>query len=201
MAKIKAICWQNTNQPLDVLLIRLSRFLRGWTAHCIRLFQRDSSPPAGPKGLWTAAPQTPAQHVEATPSPHTSERWWPATRDGNCSQTDLGHAEQPLPRNTDSQPWLSNAMRWSDGTCGEPDARKRARPVRRAGTRKLTGDTLTPGLRPDPTAATSTPRRGQRQPPLVVLGVRRPRHRRVHDRPGPLDEDPDRAPGRRHRRR
>ena len=33
MAKIKAICWQNTNQPLDVLLIRLNRFLRGWTAH------------------------------------------------------------------------------------------------------------------------------------------------------------------------
>ena len=33
MAKIKTICWQNTNQPLDVLLIRLNRFLRGWTAH------------------------------------------------------------------------------------------------------------------------------------------------------------------------
>src|SRR5215208_8323734 len=32
-AKIKAICWQNTNQPLDVLLIRLNRFLRGWTTH------------------------------------------------------------------------------------------------------------------------------------------------------------------------
>jgi RNA-directed DNA polymerase len=33
MAKVKAACWQNTNQPLEALLYRLSSMLQGWTAH------------------------------------------------------------------------------------------------------------------------------------------------------------------------
>lgn len=33
MAKVKTTCRQNTNQPLDVLLIQLNRMLRGWTAY------------------------------------------------------------------------------------------------------------------------------------------------------------------------
>ncbi len=33
MAKIKALCWQDTNLPLAVLLHRLNSMLRGWTAH------------------------------------------------------------------------------------------------------------------------------------------------------------------------
>src|SRR5216683_4591847 len=33
MAKVKAVCWQNTNLPLGVLLRRLNSMLRGWTAH------------------------------------------------------------------------------------------------------------------------------------------------------------------------
>jgi RNA-directed DNA polymerase len=33
MAKVKTICRQNTNQPLEVLLIHLNRMLRGWTAY------------------------------------------------------------------------------------------------------------------------------------------------------------------------
>ena len=33
MAKVKTICRQNTNQPLEVLLIQLNRMLRGWTAY------------------------------------------------------------------------------------------------------------------------------------------------------------------------
>jgi len=33
MAKVKAWCRQNTNLPLDVLLIHLNRMLRGWTAY------------------------------------------------------------------------------------------------------------------------------------------------------------------------
>lgn len=33
MAKVKAVCWQNTNLPLEVLLRRLSSMLRGWTAY------------------------------------------------------------------------------------------------------------------------------------------------------------------------
>jgi len=33
MAKIKALCWQDTNLPLEVLLHRLNSMLRGWTNH------------------------------------------------------------------------------------------------------------------------------------------------------------------------
>lgn len=33
MAKVKALCRQSTNLPLSVLLIHLSRMLRGWTAY------------------------------------------------------------------------------------------------------------------------------------------------------------------------
>ena len=43
----------------------------------IRLFQRDLQLPAGlhlEAGLWMAAPQTPAQHLEATPSPQHQRR-------------------------------------------------------------------------------------------------------------------------------
>ena len=34
MAKVKAVCWQNTNLPLEVLLRRLNSMLRGWAAYC-----------------------------------------------------------------------------------------------------------------------------------------------------------------------
>jgi RNA-directed DNA polymerase len=33
MAKVKTICWQNTNQPLEELLLQLNQMLGGWTAH------------------------------------------------------------------------------------------------------------------------------------------------------------------------
>jgi RNA-directed DNA polymerase len=33
MAKIKALCWQDTNLPLEVLPHRLNSMLRGWTNH------------------------------------------------------------------------------------------------------------------------------------------------------------------------
>jgi RNA-directed DNA polymerase len=35
MAKTKAACRQNINHPLAVLLHRLNRMLRGWTAYCV----------------------------------------------------------------------------------------------------------------------------------------------------------------------
>jgi RNA-directed DNA polymerase len=33
MARVKAVCWQNTNLPLEVLLRRLNSMLRGWTTY------------------------------------------------------------------------------------------------------------------------------------------------------------------------
>ena len=33
MAKVQTLCRQSTNLPLDVLLPRLNRMLRGWTTH------------------------------------------------------------------------------------------------------------------------------------------------------------------------
>jgi RNA-directed DNA polymerase len=33
MAKVKTICWQNTNLPLEALLRQLNPMLRGWTSH------------------------------------------------------------------------------------------------------------------------------------------------------------------------
>ena len=116
MAKIKAICWQNTNQPLDVLLIRLNWFLRGWHRPLpIRLFQRDLQLPAGlhlEAGLWMAAPQTPAQRLEATPSPQHQRRM--VARHSGCETVQPGRGEHhaiPLPRNTDSQPVAEHCMR------------------------------------------------------------------------------------------
>jgi RNA-directed DNA polymerase len=32
-AKVKAICWQNTNQPLEELIVQLNQMLRGWTTY------------------------------------------------------------------------------------------------------------------------------------------------------------------------
>jgi RNA-directed DNA polymerase len=39
MGKVKALCWQDVNLPLDALLHRLNQVLRGWTAY----FKRGSS--------------------------------------------------------------------------------------------------------------------------------------------------------------
>jgi RNA-directed DNA polymerase len=33
MAKVNAVCWQNTNLPLEALLRQLNPILAGWTAH------------------------------------------------------------------------------------------------------------------------------------------------------------------------
>jgi RNA-directed DNA polymerase len=33
MAKVKMVCWQNTNLPLEALLRQLNPMLAGWTAH------------------------------------------------------------------------------------------------------------------------------------------------------------------------
>jgi len=33
MAKVKTVCWQNSNLPLETLLHQLNRLLRGWTAY------------------------------------------------------------------------------------------------------------------------------------------------------------------------
>ena len=115
MAKIKAICWQNTNQPLDVLLIRLNRFLRGWTAH----FRYGCSSATFNylraytwKRVFGWWPSTPAQHLEATPSPQHQRRM--VARHSGCETVQPGRGEHhaiPLPRNTDSQPVAEHCMR------------------------------------------------------------------------------------------
>ena len=81
----------------------------------IRLFQRDLQLPAGlhlEAGLWMAAPQTPAQHLEATPSPQHQRRM--VARHSGCETVQPGWSEHhaiPLPRNTDSQPVAEHCMR------------------------------------------------------------------------------------------
>jgi RNA-directed DNA polymerase len=81
LAKIKALCWQDTNLPLAVLLHRLNSMLRGWTAYfrygCssktfnyVRayLWQRVFGwlRRKYPKATWKQLRR------------HTSDGWWPA---------------------------------------------------------------------------------------------------------------------------
>jgi len=85
MAKIKAICWQNTNQPLDVLLIRLNRFLRGWTAH-FRYGCSSATFNYLRAYTWKRVFEwLRRKHRHSTWKQlrrrNTSDGWWPATRD------------------------------------------------------------------------------------------------------------------------
>jgi len=85
MAKIKAICWQNTNQPLDVLLIRLNRFLRGWTAH-FRYGCSSATFNYLRAYTWKRVfGWLRRKHRHSTWKQlrrrNTSDGWWPATRD------------------------------------------------------------------------------------------------------------------------
>ena len=84
-AKIKAICWQNTNQPLDVLLIRLNRFLRGWTAH-FRYGCSSATFNYLRAYTWKRVfGWLRRKHRHSTWKQlrrrNTSDGWWPATRD------------------------------------------------------------------------------------------------------------------------
>jgi RNA-directed DNA polymerase len=85
MAKIKAICWQNTNRPLDVLLIRLNRFLRGWTAH-FRYGCSSATFNYLRAYTWKRVfGWLRRKHRHSTWKQlrrrNTSDGWWPATRD------------------------------------------------------------------------------------------------------------------------
>ena len=71
--KVKTLCRQNTNLPLEVLLLRLNPMLRGWCAY----FRPGVSSAAFAylsaytwrQVIALAAPQTPPDHLEGTPPP------------------------------------------------------------------------------------------------------------------------------------
>ena len=95
---------QNTNQPLDVLLIRLNRFcgldrLRYGCSSATFNYLRAYTG----SGSWMAAPQTPAQHWKQLRHRNTSDGWWPATRDVKLSTRRSEHHAIPLPRNTEGR--------------------------------------------------------------------------------------------------
>lgn len=81
LAKIKALCWQDTNLPLAVLLHRLNSMLRGWTAYfrygcSSRTFSYVRA------YLWQRVfGWMRRKHPKATWKKlrrHTSDGWWPA---------------------------------------------------------------------------------------------------------------------------
>src|SRR5512132_3205512 len=114
MAKIKAICWQNTNQPLDVLLIRLNRFLRGWTVH-FRYGCSSATFNYLRAYTWKRVfGWLRRKHRHSTWKQlrrrNTSDGWWPATRDVKLFNPAAVNTMRYLYRGTRiPSPWPSTA--------------------------------------------------------------------------------------------
>jgi RNA-directed DNA polymerase len=124
--KVKALCRQDVNLPLEVLLLPAQRRMRGWCTYFRPGCPAPPSPTCAPSpgaGLRLAAPQTPPEHLEDLRRKYCDAGWWP--RDGRrpCSTrqryapraTATGARSSP-PRGRRPQPPRG------DGTCGEPDA-------------------------------------------------------------------------------
>ena len=81
LAKIKALCWQDTNLPLAVLLHRLNSILRGWTAY-FRYGCSSKTFNYVRAYLWQRVfGWMRRKHPKATWKQlrrHTSDGWWPA---------------------------------------------------------------------------------------------------------------------------
>ena len=94
----------DTNQPLDVLLLRLNRMLRGWCAYFRPGVSSATFGYLGPtrgSGSVMAAPQTPPDHLEGTPPPLLRRRMVASHRDGQLfNPAKVQHHALPLPGNS-----------------------------------------------------------------------------------------------------
>ncbi len=127
MAKVKTLCRQNTNLPLDVLLLRLNRMLRGWTAyfkygcsHATFSYLRSY--------LWKQVIRWQERKHRRTAWKELRRRYgrWPA--DGGVESVRPGQgARAPLllPGSTDPDTMAEHSMSWPASpnvTWGEPGA-------------------------------------------------------------------------------
>jgi len=159
-AKVKTVCWQNSNLPLETLLHQLNRLLRGldrllqaW------LVERNLQLPAGlhlEAGLWMAAPQAPTIRLEGTPPPLHLRRMVARRWGREAVQPGRGaHQALPLPGNADPNTVAEHSMRQPRrpaGTCGEPDAQPTGTSGSGGGPRKPTGGNTSRAPRVDLTA-------------------------------------------------
>ncbi|WP_455410039.1 group II intron maturase-specific domain-containing protein [Streptomyces hiroshimensis] len=83
MAKVKKLCWQDVNLPLDVLLHQLNQVLRGWTTY----FKHGSSKAtfsylrayAWKQVFGWLRRKYPRANWKEIRRKNTSDGWWPAT--------------------------------------------------------------------------------------------------------------------------
>jgi hypothetical protein len=128
--KVKALCWQNVNLPLAVLLHQLNSVLRGWCALLPpRRVSRGLPIPARlhlAAGLWVAAPKAPPEHLEADPSPLLRRRLVASRRRGDTVQPGQGtHQLVPIPGHEDPLTVARGGLSGThqpNGACGEPGA-------------------------------------------------------------------------------
>ena len=164
--KVKTLCRRmDTNQPLDVLLLRLNPMLRGW---CAYFRPGVSSATFAYLSAYTwarvdrmVAPQTPPDHLEGSPPPLLRGRM--VAGHGRTDRCSTRRRCAPRATDTGEQPSrLRGRSRDEDhtspnGTCGAPVARKRARRVREAA--RGNPPVETPAGRPGSTSRTPHPTR------------------------------------------
>ena len=130
----------DTNQPLEVLLLRLNRMLRGWCAHfrpgvSSATFAYLSAYTWARVIGWLRRKHRRITWKELRRR-YCAGGWWPGTnRTGAVQPGEGAHDALPIPGRSDPDSVAGHRMRnhtSRNGACGAPVARKRARRVREA---------------------------------------------------------------------
>ena len=126
LAKVATLCRQSADLPLDVLLHRLNRMLRGWTAYFKYGYARDLQLPEVlpvETGHQVARAQASAHRLETAASTlrqMARRRWRGTVRPGSSTRQALLLPGSPDP-DALAEHSVSHSHR-SRGACGEPGA-------------------------------------------------------------------------------
>ena len=141
MGKVKTWCRRmDTNQPLEVLLLRLNQMLRGWCAHfrpgvSSATFAYLSAYTWARVIGWLRRKHRRITWKELRRR-YCAGGWWPGTTERVLfNPAKVPHHALPIPGRSHPGSVAGHRMRTTpaqDGACGAPVARKRARRVREA---------------------------------------------------------------------
>ena len=155
--KVRALCRQDVNLPLKVLLHRLNAAMRGWCNHFRPGCPAPPSPTCAPSpgaGSSAGCAQTPAEHLEG-PAPQVLRRRLVAPRRGDGLVQPGGGTHHALPLPGHGHPLPVATGRSRPGVTGLAESRMRcqaARPVRERGPEKRAGRKASTALRADLTS-------------------------------------------------
>ena len=178
--KVKTLCRRmDTNQPLEVLLLRLNRMLRGWCAYF--------RPGVSSATFAYLSAYTWARVIGWLRRKHRRITWKELRRrycggrmvaghdgTGAVQPGEGAHHALPIPGSSDPGSVAGHGMRnhtSPDGACGAPVARKRARRVREAA--RGNPPVETPAGRPGSTSPDPAPAGRDRAPPPLIHLPRR----------------------------